>query len=175
MLLTRTKKAHWMQSFQQGEAAFTEISFHALLRDGVSDTERDVFLAYAVSVFSEEQMMDANLQIIHYQSEFWPQSQNLEESERYFERDNRLRYVERAKTLFLIAKKLLNPDDEAAKIMLKQFKNKVDEDEEKRKKKKDEKIKRQKQKSKFAGGEFTWNELEEAAFGLLKQKTLKFR
>ena len=89
--------------------------------------------------------------------------------------------VERAKTLFLIAKKLLNPDDEAAKIMLKQFKNKVDEDEEKRKqkrkrkKKKDEKIKRQKQKSKFAGGEFTWNELEEAAFGLLKQKTLKFR
>ena len=90
--------------------------------------------------------------------------------------------VERAKTLFLIAKKLLNPDDEAAKIMLKQFKNRVDEDEEKRKQKRKkknekEKIKRQKQKqkSKFAGGEFTWNELEAAAFGLLKQKTLKFR
>ena len=74
-----------MQSFQQGEAAFTEISFPALLRDGVSDTERDVFWAYAVSVFSEEQMMHANLQVIHYQSEFWPQSENLEESERYFE------------------------------------------------------------------------------------------
>eukprot|EP00985_Skeletonema_marinoi_P028218 scaffold24331_cov80-Skeletonema_marinoi.AAC.1 len=205
VLSTRRKKENWMQSFQQGDVELTQISLPVLLRGGVSDKDREAFVAYANCVFYEEQMKDANLHSQLYKSKFWPQSSNLEEYEGYFERVERLsilagreelegvrirddisawnrayravhRYeVERNKTLYLIAKRVLNQDHEVAKMMLNQFKNKVDADEKERERKREKKrIKTRRDQKKLSNINIELNELEEAAFELLKQQTLKW-
>lgn len=183
--------------------ALTDILITDLLFDDVSDKDKDAFCAYMASVFEDDQMTHADRLVAHYKSKFWPQLQHqeLEECERFFETHYRERILElraagrkftwpmrkykeqRRKTLLFIASRVLNPDHHAAKILLAQIKTRVDADEEeskKKSKKKSEMIKKQRMKrklseskSQFAGGDFTWDELEEAAFELLKQKTVK--
>ena len=202
VLETRSKKTIWMQSLQQGNAVLTRISLSELLRDGVSGKQSAALSAYANSVFYDEQMTDANLLELRDKSEFWPQFSHLEEFEGYLEREERLSFlanrqelegvrrrddktgykrryralhrykVERAKKLFLLAKRLLNPDHEVAKIMLNQFKDDV-EAYEKEKKQKNEKWRIGNSKRKASNINIELIELEDAAFGLLKQKILK--
>ena len=193
------KKTDWWHSFQPRTS---QISFPALLVPGVSDEESEAFLAWAKSFFFEEQMMKANLQVVYYKSDdIFPQSANLAEYERYPETEARLRFearreesegvtrnaslyqkqssaahryiAERNKTLYLMAKAWLNPDHEASKIMLSQFKSELDADDEKRKKRNEkQRIRRKKKKSEI---DDELEELVEEAFGLLKQQIVRFR
>ena len=197
------KKTDWWQSFQPRAS---QISFSALLVPGVSDEDSGALLAWAKSFFYEEQMIEANLQILYYKSNISPQIVNLEEYERYPETEERLRFeaereemegvayrdddtghhrkgraarrylVERNKTLYLMANAWLNPEHEVSKIMLSQFKSKVDADDEKRKKKNEKRRKRNKERREKKKSEIDaeLEELKEKAFGILKQQIVKF-
>ena len=192
------KKEAFLQSFQP---TVNQVSFSALLRNGVLDKDSNALLAYANCFFFEEQMMKANLQVVYYKSDdIFPQSANLAEYERYPETEARLRFEarreesegkesrrkemaarrymeERDKTLHLMAKAWLNPDHEVSKIMLSQIKSKVDVDDEKRKKrnkKSSESRRKSYWKKKKAEIDDELEELVEEAFGIVKQQIVKF-